>query len=140
MENKAALKLIDKILNDLDKTGINTDTLISDIKELRTYALEEQIPLVVKVLRLTYEHIEENGTFLIPMLADEEDDDVENDVENEPVESLKYVIALIKNLNNKMNKCFTPFSSFAFIIISSLSIFAQKDLLISQLKAEIFEI
>ena len=103
MENKAALKLIDKILNDLDKTGINTDTLISDIKELRTYALEEQIPLVVKVLRLTYEHIEENGTFLIPMLADEEDDDVENHVVNEPVESLKYVIALIKNLKNKIN-------------------------------------
>lgn len=103
MENKAALKLIDKILNDLDKTGINTDKLISDIKELRSYALEEQIPLVVKVLRLTYEHIEENGMFLIPMLVEEEDDEVESDVENEPVESLKYLITLIKNLNNKIN-------------------------------------
>lgn len=102
MENKAALKLIDKILNDLDKTGINTGTLISDIKELRTYALEEQIPLVVKVLRLTYEHIEENDSFLIPMLVDE-DDDVEVETENEPVESLKYLIALIKNLNNRIN-------------------------------------
>ncbi|CAH8289530.1 hypothetical protein EV196_107237 [Mariniflexile fucanivorans] len=101
MENKAALKLIDKILKDLDKTGINTDTLISDIKELRTYALEEQIPLVVKVLRLTYEHIEENDSFLIPMLVDDEDDVVV--IENEPVESLKYLIALIKNLNNKIN-------------------------------------
>ena len=104
MENKAALKLIDKILNDLDKTGINTDTLINDIKELRTYALEEQIPLVVKVLRLTYEHIEENNSFLIPMLVDEDDDaEVEVETENEPVESLKYVIALIKNLNNRIN-------------------------------------
>ncbi|HEX9600298.1 MAG TPA: hypothetical protein VF985_02290 [Mariniflexile sp.] len=104
MENKAALKLIDKILNDLDKTGINTDTLISDIKELRTYALEEQIPLVVKVLRLTYEHIEENDSFLIPMLVDEDDDaEVEVETENEPVESLKYLIALIKNLNNRIN-------------------------------------
>jgi hypothetical protein len=102
LENKAALKLIDKILNDLDKTGINTDTLINDIKELRTYALEEQIPLVVKVLRLTYEHIEENNSFLIPMLVDE-DDDVEVETENEPVESLKYLIALIKNLNNRIN-------------------------------------
>lgn len=103
MENKAALKLIDKILNDLDKTGINTDTLINDIKELRTYALEEQIPLVVKVLRLTHEHIEENDSFLIPMLVDEEDDEVENGIENEPVESLKYLIALVKNLKNKIN-------------------------------------
>lgn len=101
MENKATLKLIDKILNDLDKTGINTDTLIDDIKQLRTYALEAQIPLVVKVLRLTYEHIEETGSFLIPMLDDEAEDEVT--VENEPVESLKYLIALIKNLNNKIN-------------------------------------
>ncbi|WP_372756215.1 hypothetical protein [Mariniflexile sp.] len=102
MENKAALKLIDKILDDLDKTGINTDTLIDDIKKLRTYALEMQVPLVVKVLRLTYEHIEANETFLIPMLVDE-DAEEEVIVENEPVESLKYLIALTRNLNNKIN-------------------------------------
>ena len=102
MENKAAIKLIDKILANLDKTGINTDKLIDDIKQLRTYALEAEIPLVVKVLRLTYEHIEENSSFLIPILVDE-DADAEVEVENEPVESLKYLLSLIKNLNNKIN-------------------------------------
>lgn len=102
MENKAALKLIDKILVNLDKTGINTDTLIDDIKQLRTYALEAQVPLVVKVLRLTYEHIEENDSFLIPMLEDDEAEEAVV-VENEPVESLKYLIALTRNLNNKIN-------------------------------------
>jgi hypothetical protein len=100
LENKATIKLIDKILANLDKTGINTDILIDDIKQLRTYALEAQIPSVVKVLRLTYEHIEEYGSFLIPMLVDEDDD---AEVENEPIESLKYLISLIKNLNNKIN-------------------------------------
>ena len=103
MENKAAIKLIDKILANLDKTGINTDKLIDDIKQLRTYALEAEIPLVVKVLRLTYEHIEENSSFLIPMLVDEDDAEVEVEVENESVESLKYLLSLIKNLNNKIN-------------------------------------
>lgn len=106
MENKKAIKVIDKILKDLDKTGINTDVLIDDIKELRTYALEEQIPLVVKVLRLTYEHIEENDAFLIPMLDDEpieEDGSVEASTDESPVESLKYLISLIRNLNNKAN-------------------------------------
>ena len=101
MENKAANKLIDKILVNLDKSGIKTNTLIEDIKELRAYALEEQVPLVVKVLRLTYEHIEENNSFLIPML--EEESSNEDDKENIPVESLKYLISLIKNLNNKIN-------------------------------------
>ena len=106
MENKKAIKLIDKILNNLDESGINTDALIEDIKELRTYALEAQIPLVVKVLRLTYEHIEATQSFMIPMLDDEpieEDAEVEANDDVSPVESLKYVIALMKNLDNKGN-------------------------------------
>ena len=106
MENKKATKLIDKILKDLDKKGINTDALIDDIKELRTYALEAQIPLVVKVLRLTYEHIEATESFLIPLLNDEPIDEevvVEVSSEVSPVESLKYLISLIRNLNNKAN-------------------------------------
>ena len=104
VENKKAIKLIDKILKDLDKNGINTDILITDIKELRTYALEAKIPLVVKVLRLTYEHIEANDSFLIPILDDEpiEEGDF-NNAESSPVESLKYLISLIRNLNNKSN-------------------------------------
>jgi hypothetical protein len=106
LENKKAITLIDKILKNLDETGINTEILIDDIKELRAYALEAQIPLVVKVLRLTYEHIEENDSFLIPILEDESENDEEsvNEVaDGSPVESLKYLIALIKNLNNKVN-------------------------------------
>lgn len=106
MENKQANKLIDKILGNLDETGINTEILIDDIKALRTYAIEEQVPLVVKVLRFTYEHIEENNTFLIPMLDDEPIEEAASVQENEansPVESLKYLIALMRNLKNKAN-------------------------------------
>ncbi|MEL0651126.1 hypothetical protein V6246_06795 [Algibacter sp. TI.3.09] len=108
MENQKANKLVDKILKDLDESGINKEALIDDIKELRTYALEEQIPLVVKVLRLTYEHLEENSTFLIPILDDEPLEDEEEGAEgvndlDTPVESLKYLIALTKNLSNKGN-------------------------------------
>ncbi len=106
MENKDANKLIDKIIDNLDKTGINSGALVDDIKTLRAYALEEQVPLVVKVLRFTYEHIEENDTFLIPMLDDEPLDEADSIEENDldsPVESLKYLIALMKNLKNKGN-------------------------------------
>ncbi|MFD2562216.1 hypothetical protein [Aquimarina rubra] len=111
MENKKALKLIDKILNDLEKSGINTDTLIEDLKALRSYALEQQVPLVVKVLRLTYEHIQENDSFLIPIPDDEpiEEQEEENETpvaKNEdvnPVESLMYLVSLLKDLKNKMN-------------------------------------
>lgn len=108
MENSKAIKLIDKIIVDLDNTGINTDSLIENIKELRTFALEQQVPLVVKVLRLTYEHIEATESFLIPMpndeaIEDEELEVVETSEEHNPLESLKYVISLTRNLNNKSN-------------------------------------
>ncbi|MEW4922577.1 hypothetical protein [Algibacter sp. 2305UL17-15] len=105
MENKKAIKLIDKILKDIDKNGVNTEVLIDDIKALRAYALEAQIPLLVKVLRLTYEHIEATESFLIPILDDEP---IEEGVAVEahdasPEESLKYLMSLFRNLNNKSN-------------------------------------
>jgi len=113
LENQKANKLVDKILNDLDVSGINKEALIDDIKELRGYAAEEKVPLAVKVLRYTYEHIEANSTFLIPILDDEpiEEENEEGEmvavaIENTldtPVESLKYLIALTKNLKNKGN-------------------------------------
>jgi len=106
LENTTAIKLIDKILKDLDETGINTDTLIGDIKELRGYAIEEKLPLLVKVLRYTYEHIEEHKSFLIPMLSDEplnEEEDIEIKEDVSPAESLQFLIALTRSLKNKAN-------------------------------------
>lgn len=108
MKNTKAITLTNKILNDLDTTGINNKTLIDDIKKLRTYAIEEEIPLLVKVLRYTCEHIEENNSFLIPMLNDEpieesEEIGIEDTNQVSPLESLKYLIALSKNLENKGN-------------------------------------
>ena len=111
MENKQAITVIDRILKNLDATGINADTLIDDIKTLRTYTIEVENPLAVKVLRYTYEHIENNDSFLIPIpedtpLDDEafEDETIETvETESDPVESLKYVISLIRNLDNSSN-------------------------------------
>tara|TARA_R110002020_G_scaffold174392_1_gene365792 strand:- start:281659 stop:282036 length:378 start_codon:yes stop_codon:yes gene_type:complete len=111
LENKQAITVIDRILKNLDATGINTDTLIDDIKTLRTYTIEVENPLAVKVLRYTYEHIENNDSFLIPIpedtpLDDEafEDETIETvETESDPVESLKYVISLIRNLDNSSN-------------------------------------
>ncbi|WP_397362296.1 hypothetical protein [Olleya sp. R77988] len=111
MENKKAITLIDKILKNLNKTGINTDVLIDDIKALRTYVLdlEVKVPLAVKVLRYTYEHIEANDSFLIAIpedspIEDEEAEVIETEETNtDPVESLSYLISLIGNLDNSMN-------------------------------------
>lgn len=109
MNNQKAQKLIKKILDDLDHAGIITNTLVSDLKELRPYAIEEKRPVIAKALRLTYEHLEEYYTFDIPIPEDEpieSEDEEEAPVEIQPAkpeESLMYLMSLIKDADNKLN-------------------------------------
>ena len=108
MESKKAQKLIDKILSELDHAGIIINTVIDDLKELRTYALAQQTPLLVKVLRLTYEHLEANQTFEIAIpddepIEDESGEEVSVAVEHNATESLHYLVSLFKDSDNKMN-------------------------------------
>ncbi len=109
MESKKALKLVDKIITDLNHAGIILNTLVEDLKELREYArAQHNSPLAVKVLRLTYEHVQQEETFLIPIPEDEPiEDEMEGvaatDNEHNPVESLVYLVSLFKDLENKMN-------------------------------------
>ena len=109
MENPSALKLINKIQLDLFKNGFDAEKLVADLKKLREYSLEEQNPVLTKALRLTYEHIEANGAFLIPIPDDEPiDEDTEvisdSDLGNENnMESLEYLISLFSDLKNKNN-------------------------------------
>lgn len=102
MENKKAIKLIKKILDDLDHAGIVYNTLANQLKELRVFAVEEELPVVAKALRLAYEHLEEFETFVAPIPEDEgfEEDETERITGSE---SMIYFINLIKNQNNPLN-------------------------------------
>ena len=109
MENPSAQKLINKIQLDLFKKGFNAETLIADLKKLREYSLEEQNPVLTKAIRLTYEHLEANGAFLIAIPDDEPVDeetelitDTETSSENN-MESLEYLISLFSDLSHKNN-------------------------------------
>lgn len=109
MENPSAQKLIKKIQVDLFKNGFVAETMIADLKKLREYALEEQNPVLVKAIRLTYEHLEENGAFLIPIPDDEPVDeetelvtDDNTNTENN-IESLEYLLSLFSDLSHKNN-------------------------------------
>ncbi|WGK66364.1 hypothetical protein P8624_12285 [Flavobacteriaceae bacterium YJPT1-3] len=111
MENKKAVKLLDKIIEDVNRNGIVTNTLVADLKELRPYTVEEQLPLLAKTVRLIYEHVEEYETFAIGMpeeepVVDEEGNviaDVEP-VESDPESSLVYLLTLMKNIDNQANE------------------------------------
>lgn len=110
MTNKKALQLIDKITDDLERNGIIINTLVTDLKALRPFAVEEKRPVVAKAIRLIYEHVEEFETFAIPIPQAEDimDDDGEvlntNTEESGPTESLLYFILLIRKEEHRQNK------------------------------------
>ena len=109
MENPGAQKLINKVQVDLLKKGFNAETLIADLKKLREYSLEEGNPVLTKALRLTYEHLEENGAFLIPIPDDEPVEEGEEVISDRKagnennLESLEYLLSLFGDLKNKNN-------------------------------------
>ena len=108
MKNPKAQKLIDKIQRDLLRNGLITNTIVEDLKQLRPYAIEEENPLLAKVIRLTFEHIEENDSFEIPIPDDEPLDDEQEDItdtesESSPQESLDYLLSLMHDTTIKNN-------------------------------------
>ncbi|WP_026916151.1 hypothetical protein [Christiangramia portivictoriae] len=120
MENIKAQKLLNKIQRDLMRNGIIINTIVEDLKELRKMVVEENIPLLAKVTRLTHEHISENQDFLIaipddiPVELDENGDPIEIDSEessgietSEEItgqESLEYMLSLMAEHSNKLNE------------------------------------
>lgn len=118
MENIKAQKLLNKIQRDLMRNGIITNTIVEDLKELRKLVVEENIPLLAKVTRLTYEHISENDDFLIAIPDDEpveldengeaveteEEDQKESSEEITGQESLEYMLSLMAEHSNKLNE------------------------------------
>ena len=77
-----ALNKIDSIVDDVNKNGIIAENMIKELKELREIAVIEKDPLLVKTLRLVYTYIEDEGSFDLNLLEEEEIDDVE-DLDNE---------------------------------------------------------
>ncbi|HKJ49676.1 MAG TPA: hypothetical protein VJ973_11330 [Christiangramia sp.] len=117
MENIKAQKLLNKIQRDLMRNGIITNTLVEDLKELRKFVVEENIPLLAKVTRLTYEHVGEHEDFLIAIPDDEPielDEESEGTGETETTtleteevkgqESLEYMLSLMAEHDNKLNE------------------------------------
>ncbi len=107
MKNPKGQKLIDKIQRDLMRNGIIVNTVVEDLKELRPYAVEEEDPLLAKVIRLTYEHIDTYQTFDIPIPDDEPLDENEEAIEapdSNPEESLDYLLSLMSDTSIKNNE------------------------------------
>ncbi|GGE29746.1 hypothetical protein [Psychroflexus planctonicus] len=106
MENKKAQKLINTIIEEISTSGIQAEKQVENLKNLRILAVEENLPVVAKALRLVYEHLEEYETFVAPIPQEEifnEDGEVEEQEKVTGSDSLVYLMNLIKHSDNKLN-------------------------------------
>jgi hypothetical protein len=104
MKIGAANIKLDEIIKNVEKNGISAKGLIEDLKALREFALKEQDPLVVKVLRLTYEFLEQNEAFDVQAQYEEDEDGNEYPLEIDDNENLLYLLNLLKNADHKINR------------------------------------
>jgi hypothetical protein len=105
VENIELLKQIDKIQKSLLKNGIESDKLVKELKVLREFFIKEgNLPRVVKIIRLSYEHIDKYKTFNISV-PDEEDVEQDNDLNEDDlkVDSFSYFLSLLKKPTQKLN-------------------------------------
>ncbi len=104
MKNKKAQQKLESIISEVEQSDSVSLSLVDNLKALRAHAVEEKLPVVAKALRLAYEHIEENESFIIPIPTDEPLEGEEDDVQLiTGVESFVYFMNLIKNSTNKVN-------------------------------------
>jgi hypothetical protein len=112
MKSIEGRKMINKMQQSVIKSGIEGKSLIKELQELRPIAIAEENPTLTKVIRLTYEHLEANAGFNIPLPADEavdEDGEIiqpelaEGDIEGRK-ESFLYLLDVMANDENPSNR------------------------------------
>lgn len=104
MKTAIANKKLEEIIAKVEKGGVLYAGIVDDLKELREQALKEQDPLVVKVLRLTYEFLQENESFDVQAQYEEDEEGNEYPIEIEDQENLLYLLNLLKNAEHKINR------------------------------------
>jgi len=113
--NPKALKLYKDVLKEIESNGAGSEKVVELLLEMREFFIESEDPTVTKVLRLTAEHIEENGTFELNILSDLEVTETDEDEEAEVTEAalleeysaednLKYLLTLCFDAQNKYNR------------------------------------
>lgn len=104
MKTATANKQLESIIAKVEKEGVLASGLIDDLKGLREIALKEEDPLVVKVLRLTYEFLEDRKGFDVQGQFDEDEEGNEYPMEIEDNENLVYLLNLLLNAEHKINR------------------------------------
>ncbi|MGB0429831.1 MAG: hypothetical protein ACPGLV_05110 [Bacteroidia bacterium] len=108
MESIEARKLINRIQKSVLDEGANSEPVIEGLQELRPYAIEQKDPMVTRIIRTTWEHLEEFEGFHIDVPDDEEDEEEEFEPIIEGLDrgsnSVYYLLSLLQNTSNPRNR------------------------------------
>ncbi|MCO6495032.1 MAG: hypothetical protein J5I91_05045 [Bacteroidetes bacterium] len=106
MNSPKANKLIQKIASEIKKNGIDAESIIPQLQELRELAKLEKDPVVIRSIRMAYEHLENNGGWEYPVIKPEEDEDgnLIEDAGYTAEEHFDALLAMIEKSDNKYNK------------------------------------
>ena len=94
MQTPEANKILERILKDFQKNGMDSAVLIPEFQKAREYALKEEDPLITRALRLAWQHLEANNSFEVPFLEDGETAD----------ENFDYFVNLMIKSTNTINR------------------------------------
>jgi|SRR5690554_2192474 len=110
--DKTTIDLLNKLKSLVESKGIVKDEVVKQLMAIRPHFIEQNEPLITRVIRLTAEYIDENGTFNINLLAEEDeeghiDEDIDMDSTdsfNEVKENFIYLLDLFAHPDNQYNK------------------------------------
>jgi len=94
MKSAKGNKMIEDLLKSLE-SEVSLEEVVNQLKAVREIALEEKDPALVKILRLCYTYIEENGDFELGFLEEEGIEDMTD---------LEYLLQLILQSDKEANR------------------------------------
>jgi CO dehydrogenase/acetyl-CoA synthase beta subunit len=107
MKSTKANKMIQAISKSIAENGIDTENLIPQLQELRELAKQEEDPLLIRCIRMAYEHLENEDTWSYPVIRAEEPEEGEEPEEEEEYTSVQhfdYLLTLWEKSDNKYNR------------------------------------
>ncbi len=94
MRTPEANSILEKVIQSVEKNGMDASAIIPHLQKAREYALKEEDPLLTRALRLAWQHLEANESF---------DIDLAEDIETME-ENFVYFLQLCLRCENSLNR------------------------------------
>ncbi len=110
--SKETLESLEELRVYVTKNGIVKNDVVDKLLAIRPHFIDDNQPLVTRVVRMTAEYIEHFGYFNLNLLAEEDEDgEIEEEIDvdaedsfSEMKDNFLYLLDLFSHPDNKINK------------------------------------